>query len=246
DADGKVGIGKVPDSVLTLEQQEDSKGLEIWGFDDRNGYYGKLYIDAGGYFHISHNRATYIDYAGSTRVLIGNTQMNVRRDNYPLTFGADQDYGIGYYLTDDSLQFVDGGTLGANVRMVIANTGNVGIGTTDPHSKLEVNGAISSATDSISASVDSKNVAGINTLFIDASGADDIELGGLSAGVIGQVLHIVITDLNKKVIFEVATGTQPFITHTTINESIDSGGVTFVCDGTNWYDCSHAKGRIQA
>lgn len=127
--------------------------------------------------------------------------------------------------------------------LVLKNEGYVGIGVSDPHSKLEVNGAISSATSTISASSDITDVSGINTLFINITG--DIILGGLVGGVAGQVLHFVaIGNFINHFRLEHAQGiggSQDFINHTAADEDISHGGCTYVCNGTNWYDCSHAR-----
>jgi len=118
--------------------------------------------------------------------------------------------------------------------------GNVGIGVADPHSKLQVYGAISSASVIVVSSVDNLNVSGVNNLFVNTSGGD-VTLGGLTGGVPGQSLNIVIFVTGNNLILEVGTGTQQFINHTGVNEVLDGGGAIYICDGSNWFDASHAK-----
>jgi len=101
---------------------------------------------------------------------------------------------------------------------------------------------IASATTTITASSDTTDVSGINTLFINIT--SDIVLGGLTGGVNGQVLNIAILgNFTNHVRLEHAEGVsnQDFINHTGLDEDIDHGGCIYVCNGSDWYDISHAK-----
>ena len=120
--------------------------------------------------------------------------------------------------------------------------GDVGIGVTDPHSKLEVAGAISSATLNVTANQTNLDVSGVNTIFINITG--DITLSGLQGGVNGQTLNIVIVGnfVNHVTLGHAAgTGTQDFINHLSVDELMDHGGAIYVCNGTDWYDASHSR-----
>lgn len=134
------------------------------------------------------------------------------------------DADTGFFKVGDSVRF----SLNDSTKIIFDSTG------------LEVVGAIRSATATITASADSTNVSGINTLWVDTSGAS-VTLGGLAGGVNGQVLNIVISEIGNNLILAVATGTQPFVNHTSATETIDGGGAIYVCDGTHWHDASHAK-----
>lgn len=127
-------------------------------------------------------------------------------------------------------------------RLWILNNGNVGIGVTDPHSKLEVNGAISSGTLTVTASADNLDVSGVNTVFINIT--ENIVLGGLTGGVDGQSIEFVYKgNYTNTVTFEdtEGVGDQDFYMHTRADEVFDGGGITFSCDGSNWYDGGHGR-----
>ena len=121
------------------------------------------------------------------------------------------------------------------------DTGNVGIGTLTPSSKLQVSGAISSATAIITASSDTTNVSGINTLFVNPTDVT-IVLGGLVGGVDGQVIRIVAIGSANGLTLENEEGiggaTQNFIINVGADKTFCKGGYVFVCNGTNWYDIS--------
>lgn len=120
--------------------------------------------------------------------------------------------------------------------------GKMGIGVSDPHSKLEVNGAISSGQLVLSASNNNLDVSGVNTVLINITG--DIILGGLTGGVAGQIIVFAykgnytnkITFLDKE-----GVGDQDLYMHSEGDEEFDGGGITFVCDGLDWYDCGHGR-----
>lgn len=109
-------------------------------------------------------------------------------------------------------------------------------------------GALSSATRTFStgpAPQDDVNVSGINTLFIDCA-LNDVVIGGMLGGVNGQVLHVVrlcasINDVTLE--HNEGTGNQDIFMHRGADETLtgEYGGWTLVCNGTNWYDVSHAK-----
>lgn len=63
------------------------------------------------------------------------------RDDLTLWFGTNRKLGIKYNSTEDQLQFVSG----SNAKMVMEPNGNIGIGTTNPIYKLDVD--LDSATD---------------------------------------------------------------------------------------------------
>lgn len=89
------------------------------------------------------------------------------------------------------------------------------------------------------------DVSNVNILFLDCS-LNDITIGGFVGGVNGQVLHIAklcaaAQDVTMKYI--AGTGNQDMYLHAGGDETLrgEYGGWTLACDGSNWYDISHAK-----
>jgi len=137
----------------------------------------------------------------------------------------------------------------ANAMTVLKN-GNIGIGVTDPHSKLEVNGAISTGQGLLVASDQTENaydVSGINCLMIDCSGPASVTIGGFSGGVAGQFLHVMKIDDTAgefaKLTHGSGAGTQKIYLHAGADETLTAnyGGWQLGCDGTSWFDASHSK-----
>jgi len=108
-------------------------------------------------------------------------------------------------------------------------------------------GRLTSATLTHSAlgPTDDLDVSGVNTVFIDCS-TNAVTIGGFTGGVDGQVLHIVrlcaaVNDATLE--HNEATGNQDIFLHAGADETLtgEYGGWTLVCNGSNWYDISHAK-----
>jgi len=129
-----------------------------------------------------------------------------------------------------------------NIRITVDDSGNMGVNDFTPSCKLDVNGAIASNTTTITASADDTDVSGVNTLLVNTT-SGNITLGGLVGGVAGQILRVAyIGDWTNTLTLEDTEGiNQDFYMHTRADETIDGGGFSFVCDGSNWYDVSHAK-----
>ena len=143
----------------------------------------------------------------------------------------------------DGNLFFDNSAAGAAV--TFQDDGNVGIGVTDPHSTLEVSGAISSATTTFSTAgpTDNVDVSGVNVIFADTS-SNNVTIGGFTGGVAGQVLYITKTSTSNTLTLEnvEGTGNQDIYLHSASDETIIAtkrGGFVLVCDGSNWYDVEH-------
>lgn len=89
------------------------------------------------------------------------------------------------------------------------------------------------------------DVSNVNILFLDCS-AHDIVIGGFVGGVNGQVLQIarLCAAANDATLeHNEGTGNQDIFLHVGQDETLagEYGGWTLVCNGTSWYDTSHAK-----
>ena len=122
---------------------------------------------------------------------------------------------------------------------VEGSTDRIGMGTSTPDAKLEVNGAIASGTSTITASSDATDVSGVNTLFVDL--ASDALIGAFVGGVNGQVLNIVViqvTAYGVSLEHNEGTGNQNLFLQGEADSLIfqDFGGWTMICNGTSWYE----------
>lgn len=194
------------------------------------------------------------------RILTGTTNQIVVTDNgagSTVVLSTPQDIHTAATPTFGGIIIADGGTIGqaAGPLLTFDDTNDyleitgcrVGIGVVDPHSELEVAGAISSATLLLSAAgpTDDLDVSGVNTIFVDTS-SNNVTLGGTSGGVDGQVLNIIVHDKTNNFTIENEEGgaTQPFFLHAGSDEvmTAEYGGWVFVNDGgAHWHDASHAK-----
>jgi len=136
---------------------------------------------------------------------------------------------------------------GDGVIITPKSAGNVEI----PEALLDVRGdvlvkaRISSGTATITASSDTTSVSGINTLFITCAGGN-VVIGGFTGGIDGQILHVIRKcATGNDVTLEHVEGVsdQDIYLHVGADETLNGeyGGWILVCDGSDWYDCSHAK-----
>lgn len=92
---------------------------------------------------------------------------------------------------------------------------------------------------------DDVDVSNVNILFLDCA-ANDVVIGGFVGGINGQVLNIArlcaaVNDATLE--HNEGTGNQDIFLHKGADETLtgEYGGWTLACDGSNWYDVSHAK-----
>lgn len=195
----------------------------------------------------------------------GDTTSQARGGNYLFTTGdgetpssGDGGDGGDYTLTsgdggDGSGAGKTGGT-GGNFRF-ICGSGGAGVGgaAAGENGRVTINGQlviwqnrISSGTLTITASSDTTDVSGVNTLFVNTT-SGDVTLGGLVGGIDGQKLMVVKIVAVNDLILEHEEGiggnTDDFFMHQLGDEIIDAGGVPLIFNGTTekWYDVSHAK-----
>jgi len=228
---------------LVLRQSGDTYGPTKLSLRNRFGANGALFISED---------LDLVDFGFQSST---GTQMNLRMEHRgAYVFGAGntngefQFFDLPLHATDKNIPMVVGKGVVSIGAPAIATFGEsntkLGVGTASPHSKLEVAGAITSGTVIKTVSSDDFDVSGVNTVFINITA--DIVLGGLVGGVDGQVVVFAfIGNFINHCRFEHAEGiggsTQDFINHTSADEDIDHGGCIYVCNGTNWYDVSHAK-----
>ena len=115
--DGNVGIGTdSPDAKLRIDQDAATVGLKVTG-------------GSGGV-----NIAEFIrDVGADASVIIGASSGDPQ-----IKFTSPSNtFSIG--VNSNTFEIADNASLGANTRFSITNTGNVGIGTTNPSEKLVVN-----------------------------------------------------------------------------------------------------------
>lgn len=92
---------------------------------------------------------------------------------------------------------------------------------------------------------DDVDVSGINVLFLDCS-ANAVIIGAFIGGENGQRLYLarLCAAVNAMTLeHNEGTGNQNIFLHKGLDESLtgEYGGWMLVCDGSNWYDTSHAK-----
>lgn len=92
---------------------------------------------------------------------------------------------------------------------------------------------------------DNLNIADVGILFIDCS-ANNVTIGGFIGGVNGQHLHVArlcAAANNATLEHNEGTGNQDIFLHRGADETLtgEYGGWTLVCNGSSWFDVSHAK-----
>jgi len=92
---------------------------------------------------------------------------------------------------------------------------------------------------------DDVDVSNVNVLFIDCSG-NAITISGFIGGVNGQRLYIARLCASANgitLMHNAGASVQEILLHRGLNEILlgEFGGWILVCNGTDWFDCSHAK-----
>ncbi len=92
---------------------------------------------------------------------------------------------------------------------------------------------------------DNVNVSNVGILFLDCS-ANAVTIGGFTLGILGQHLHIArlcaaVNDATLE--HDEPHAFQRIFLHAGADETLtgEYGGWTLVCNGSRWYDVSHAK-----
>jgi hypothetical protein len=102
---------------------------------------------------------------------------------------------------------------------------------------------VDSTTVTATGPTDDLDVSAVNVVFIDTSG-NNVTIGGMTGGVSGQILHVVIIDPTNITTLEHAesTGNQDIYLNKLADEPMAAnryGGWTLVCNGTHWYEVDH-------
>lgn len=78
----------------------------------------------------------------------------------------------------------------SNALVINKTDGDVGIGTSSPQYKLNVNGAVGYSITSVTSVSDNLNVSDKSIIKLDTS-SNDITINGLNGGRVGQILHLI-------------------------------------------------------
>ncbi len=172
-ANGNVGIGTTsPSNKLSvygstrIDQSADWDGLNIYGFDNQAADYIKIHIGTSPMARYQSN-LTHSFYVGNSRNLdINDTAIkfsvdSTHGDDLVSIFGVNKDSYLGYSNTDNRFKIGFGSlstpTVDSNTQLSLDGSGvyvqnNLGVGTTNPAAKLDVNGGIRMADDATAAS----------------------------------------------------------------------------------------------
>jgi hypothetical protein len=231
---------------------------EIWFGDDDSRNIGRIryeHSDDGLEFWTNNAERMRIDSSGNIGIGTASPAAQLHVYNYSGSTGfritrGNNITGVGtHMLTDSARNYFNaygdlvfgcsatGTGTSASERMRIDSSGNVGIGTSSPTAKLNVNGAIVGATKADS-TPDNTDVSGVNSLTV-STGAGSQTINGLVGGVAGQVLHIIKTNSANTltITHNNAGGTQKIFTSDTNSISLTNfGGVTLLFFNGNWYE----------
>ncbi len=177
---GSVGVGtSTPQTKFSVAQSAASVGMSVYGYNTRANDFGSLSVDSNGQFVIRAGGlgAGLLTGAGNAPVFAWSDSLVATPDDKEYAVGNDLDYSLGYNSSDDTFRIVDGSNLATNPLLVINSTGNVGIGSTSPSSKLDVWGNFRVGTSSRP------------TLFVDTA-AHGVAIGTTSLGTAHDLLVI--------------------------------------------------------
>lgn len=154
-------------------------------------------------------------------------------------FGKPSNAFSGGILYDGSsnLQLRTGGS---NIRMTVTSTGNVGIGTTSPTAKLDIEGdiVVRKTTISVAGTYNALNRGGGSSIYFGVVGG--VTLNGIAGGQDGMILYLFTASGTTLTIANEsgsASAGNRIATHTGANVTINGrGGATLIysSDTSNW------------
>lgn len=115
-----------------------------------------------------------------------------------------------------------------------------------PNERVTINGVLALTSKTVTTGSWSElDVSDVNILFLDCSGGV-VEIRTLKDGVNSQILHLArlcATANNITVIHNSGAAGQKIFLHRGASETLfaEYGGWVLVCNGTSWFDVSHAK-----
>lgn len=154
----------------------------------------------------------------------------------PAVRGSDTNTGV-FYPAADVIAFTTNGT----EDMRIDSSGNVGIGTTTPANRLDVNGAISDSIGNVRSIPQNSQVTGYTLVATDNGKYISITTGGVTvpAGVftVGQIISIYNDSASNQTITQGASVTlRQAGTATTGNRTLAQYGIcTVLCVASNTF-----------
>jgi hypothetical protein len=146
--------------------------------------------------------------------------------NNAYLYSTGNDFVIGNSTSAKNVRFFTGGTATGNERVRIDGTGNVGVATTAPTSKLEVNGSVAMGivTTSSNITLDETNYTVILT-----GGTPVVTLPAASA--CARRMYVIV----NQTILSRTISTYRSFANANITTIPATSSITIQSDGTNWY-----------
>lgn len=183
------------------------------------------------------NANSFFESNGDNYIQVGSPEANENG----ILFGkpsAGASGGIIYTLAN-AMNLRTGGN---NTRMTITSAGNVGIGTTAPTAKLDIEGdiVVKKTTNTSIGTINALSRSGGSSLFMN--GAGTVTVNGIANGVDGMLLYLICGSGTTLVLGNENTSAlagDRIATHTGVNVTITGrGGATLI------YESSFSRWRI--